>query len=97
MTRIMRLWLLARDLVEAIQYGSQRPDLALPLPLNPFSTDWTEQCDHLHLFDVRKRAPKGNSGDHNEMKQYHTAVRPTELKPQVKDKPKRKGAASAKI
>ncbi|WP_372922539.1 hypothetical protein, partial [Roseovarius sp.] len=43
MTRVLRLTLLAPDIVEAILEGRQRPDVTLTRVLEPFPVDWSEQ------------------------------------------------------
>ena len=40
---LLRLTLLAPDIVEAILDGRQSPALGLPRLLEPFPTDWSEQ------------------------------------------------------
>ena len=47
MTRVMRLALLAPDIVEAILDGQHGPEATLARVLEPFPLDWTEQR---HLF-----------------------------------------------
>ena len=47
MTRVLRLTLLAPDIVEAILDGKQRPEMTLARVLEPFPLDWTEQSTHL--------------------------------------------------
>ncbi len=46
MTRILRLTLLAPDVVEAILDGTQVPELALIRLLEPFPVDWQKQSEH---------------------------------------------------
>ena len=48
MTRVLRLTLLAPDIVEAILDGKQNPDMTLARLLAPFPLDWARQKD---LFD----------------------------------------------
>ena len=43
MARVMRLSLLAPDIVEAILDGRQRPELTLARLLEPFPPDWAKQ------------------------------------------------------
>ena len=43
MTRVMRLTLLAPDVVEAILEGKQKPEVTLARVLEPFSAIWTAQ------------------------------------------------------
>jgi hypothetical protein len=46
MTRVLRLTLLAPDLVEAILDGTQGPGMTLPRLLEPFPSDWAAQRIH---------------------------------------------------
>jgi hypothetical protein len=46
MTRVLRLTLLAPDLVEAILDGRQRSELTLPRLLEPFPAEWGAQRRH---------------------------------------------------
>ena len=43
MTRVMRLTLLAPDIVEAILDGKQGPEVTLARVLEPFPLEWTGQ------------------------------------------------------
>jgi hypothetical protein len=43
MTRILRLRLLAPDIVEAILDGKQRPEVTLARVLEPFPVEWAEE------------------------------------------------------
>ena len=43
MTRVLRLTLLAPDIVEAILDGRDKPDLTLARVMEPFSLSWIEQ------------------------------------------------------
>ena len=43
MTRVLRLTLLAPDVVEAILEGKQKPEVTLARVLEPFSAIWTAQ------------------------------------------------------
>jgi hypothetical protein len=43
MTRVLRLTLLAPDIVEAILDGKQRPDMTLSRVLEPFPVGWSAQ------------------------------------------------------
>ena len=43
MTRVMRLTLLAPDIVEAVLDGKQGPEVTLARVLEPFPVDWDEQ------------------------------------------------------
>ncbi|MCX7559662.1 hypothetical protein OS190_08785 [Sulfitobacter sp. F26204] len=47
MTRVLRLTLLAPDVVEAILDGAQVPELALSRLLEPFPVGWQQQSEHL--------------------------------------------------
>ena len=47
LTRILRLTLLAPDIVEAILDGKQGPEVALAGVMEPFPVEWVEQRDHL--------------------------------------------------
>lgn len=46
MTRVLRLTLLAPDIVEAILEGKQGPEVTLARLLEPFPAEWSEQPDH---------------------------------------------------
>lgn len=46
MTRVLRLTLLAPDLVEAILDGTQGPEMTLPRLLEPFPSEWAAQRTH---------------------------------------------------
>ncbi|PPB82710.1 hypothetical protein LV82_00650 [Albidovulum inexpectatum] len=46
MTRVLRLTLLAPDIVEAILDGKRGPEVTLARVLEPFPTDWAAQPDH---------------------------------------------------
>ena len=46
MTRVLRLTLLAPDIIEAILEGKQGPELTLAQMLEPFPTEWPQQPDH---------------------------------------------------
>ena len=43
MTRVLRLTLLAPDIVEAILYGKQGPEVTLARVLEPFPGEWASQ------------------------------------------------------
>ncbi len=43
MTRVLRLTLLARDIVEAILSGTRRPEVTLAQVLQPFPMEWEAQ------------------------------------------------------
>jgi len=47
MTRVLRLTLLAPDIVGAIVDGRQEPEVTLARVLEPFPVEWTIQLDHL--------------------------------------------------
>lgn len=49
MTRILRLTLLAPDIVEAILDGKQGPKVTLAQGLEPFPLAWQLQCTHFSL------------------------------------------------
>lgn len=50
MTRVLRLALLAPDLVEAILNGQQGPEVTLTRVLEPFPAEWAEQPKHFARF-----------------------------------------------
>ena len=45
MTRVLRLTLLAPDIVEAILHGQQGTEVTLARALEPFSVKWSEQAE----------------------------------------------------
>ena len=47
MTRVLRLTLLAPDIVEAVLDGKQRPEMTLASVLEPFPMDWRQQRELL--------------------------------------------------
>ena len=47
-TRVLRLTLLAPDIVEAILDGNQGPEVTLARVLEPFPVAWTDQLRSLH-------------------------------------------------
>jgi hypothetical protein len=49
MTRVLRLTLLAPDLVEAILDGKQGPDVTLVRALERFPTEWEDQLINFKL------------------------------------------------
>ena len=54
MTRVLRLTLLAPDIVEAILDGRQEPEVTLARLLEPFPVEWSRQYvavggDHMHV------------------------------------------------
>ena len=46
MTRVLRLTLLAPDIIEGILDGKQGPEVTLAQVLEPFPKEWTRQPDH---------------------------------------------------
>jgi hypothetical protein len=48
MTRVLRLTLLAPDIVEAILDGKQGPEMTLARVMEPFPGEWEVQCGSLH-------------------------------------------------
>jgi len=59
MTRVLRITLLAPDIVEAILDGTQRPEMTLARLLEPFASIWTQQME---LFDRRNLPISGVPG-----------------------------------
>ena len=49
MTRVLRLTLLAPDIVEAILNGTQGPEVTLARVLEPFPLAWQQQISHISL------------------------------------------------
>jgi DNA-binding IscR family transcriptional regulator len=49
MTRVLRLTLLAPDIVEAILHGKQGPEVTLARVLEPFPLTWQHQKKHFSL------------------------------------------------
>ena len=49
MTRLLRLTLLAPDIVEAILDSTQGPDVTLSRVLEPFQVDWFQQRSHFSV------------------------------------------------
>ncbi len=47
MTRVLRLTLLAPDIVEAILDGKQGPKVTLARAMEPFPLEWAVQAEHL--------------------------------------------------
>lgn len=47
MTRVLRLTLLAPEIVEAVLDGKQRPEMTLASVLEPFPMDWRQQRELL--------------------------------------------------
>jgi len=54
MTRVLRLTLLAPDIVEAILNGRQGPGVMLARVLEPFPGDWDGQLCHFSHFSRRR-------------------------------------------
>ena len=52
LTRIMRLTLLAPDIVEAILDGKQAPEMSLARMLEPFPTGWSDQTKQHRSMSV---------------------------------------------
>jgi hypothetical protein len=52
-SRVMRLTLLAPDIVEAILDGRASAELTLPALFRPFPVEWEGQTDLLRLFPLR--------------------------------------------
>jgi len=50
MTRVLRLTLLAPDIVEAILDGTQGPEVTLARVLEPFPVVWSDQPEHFRHF-----------------------------------------------
>jgi hypothetical protein len=48
MTRVLRLTLLAPEIVDAILDGRQGPHVSLAVLLEPFPLDWASQCGQFH-------------------------------------------------
>ncbi len=48
MTRVLRLTLLAPDIVEAILDGKQRPEVTLARMMEPFPVQWVAQPRHFY-------------------------------------------------
>lgn len=49
MTRVLRLTLLAPDIIEGILDGKQRPEVTLAQVLEPFPLTWQHQASHFSL------------------------------------------------
>ncbi len=52
MTRVLRLTLLAPDIVQAILDGKQGPEVTLARVLEPFPLAWAEQPEHFGIAGV---------------------------------------------
>ena len=48
MTRVLRLTLLAPDIIEAVLDGTQGPEVTLARALEPVSGKWAEQTRHFN-------------------------------------------------
>ena len=48
--RVLRLTLLAPDIVEAILDGQPKGGMGLAMLMEPFPVDWREQCDAFRLI-----------------------------------------------
>jgi len=59
LTRVMRMTLLAPEIVEAIVNGRQGPEMTLARLLEPFASIWTQQME---LFDRRNLPMSGVPG-----------------------------------
>ncbi len=53
MTRVLRLTLLAPDIVEAILDGTQGPEVTLRQSLEPFPVEWKLQFGHFRVVSER--------------------------------------------
>ena len=62
LTRILRLTLLAPDLVAAILDGRQGPEVTLARLMEQFPAEWTEQFDRLSRHDAIRLAPSEARG-----------------------------------
>ena len=56
MTRVLRLTLLAPDIVEAILDGKQGPEVTLAQVLEPFPAKWDQQPEHLSEIGKTSRS-----------------------------------------
>ncbi len=57
MTRVLRLTLLAPDMVEAILAGTQGPEVTLARVMEPFPLDWKAQtCQEIGLNELGQAA-----------------------------------------
>jgi hypothetical protein len=61
MTRVLRLTLLAPDIVEAILEGKQGPEVTLARVMEPFPLDWKAQtCQDIGLNELGQAATRPN-------------------------------------
>lgn len=58
MTRVLRLTLLAPDIIEAILHGEQRPEITIARLLEPFALHWHEQAGDLSTLRRDERRAK---------------------------------------
>jgi hypothetical protein len=56
MTRVLRLTLLAPDIVEAILDGRQGQEVTLARLLEPFPSSWISQADHFGRVPQTRRS-----------------------------------------
>jgi hypothetical protein len=62
MTRVLRMTLLAPDIVEAILDGRQGPEVTLACSLEPFPGEWSAQLPLVsHRFSIRQTIVKAGS------------------------------------
>ena len=62
MTRVLRLTLLAPDIVESILNGTQGPEVTLARVLEPFPADWGAQLPlRSQCFSIRQTIVKAGS------------------------------------
>lgn len=54
MTRVLRVTLLAPDIVEAILEMRQGPEVTLARVMEPFPAQWKEQSGHLRIEQIDK-------------------------------------------
>jgi len=55
MTRVLRLTLLAPEIVEIILEGRQPPEVTLAVLLEPFPVEWEGQRDRLAVAEIKPR------------------------------------------
>lgn len=65
MTRVLRLTLLAPDIVDAILDGKQGPELTLAKVLEPFPLIWTAQVDEFSGPSLSARCNATSTGPRN--------------------------------